>query len=149
MAIKFPESESWSLEDKLQDAKPNLDTMTLDARINHDTDIVTKILAPANVVRSDIVKVVCMRKRGVPSSPTKMVFSNSEIATKVLKCRLSILSGSKGKISLHADQTLMQRTCITNARKQLYQRRQAGEMNLSLKVINGKPTIVRNEDEKN
>ncbi|KAL3282831.1 hypothetical protein HHI36_005994 [Cryptolaemus montrouzieri] len=121
----------------------------LDARINHDTDVVAKILAPANVVHSDIVKVVRMGKRVVPSRPTKVVFPNSEIAAKVLKCRSSILSASKGKIYLQADQTMMQRTCITNARKQLDQRRQAGEMSLSLKVINGKPTIVRNKNEKN
>ncbi|KAK9884128.1 hypothetical protein WA026_005081 [Henosepilachna vigintioctopunctata] len=124
--------------------RPESGDPVLNTRIKHDKYSIANILTPANLSDNEVVRVLRMGKRGVKNRPAKVVFSTPEASKRVLRSRSVILENCKQKISINADQTPSQRTYLSDVRNRLDQRRQAGEDDLALKFINGKPTIISN-----
>jgi hypothetical protein len=109
-----------------------------------DLDTVTnilKVIDPAiSVCEENIHR---LGKQGSnPSRLLKVRLSNPDVANKVLRSRFLLKQSDYKNVKINNDMTRQQIVYLKNVRKNLEERTQSGEENLTIKYINGLPQIV-------
>lgn len=76
----------------------------------------------------------------------KILFNNKQAAVNILKNKTKLLSTKFKNLRIHGDETKLQRDYLNKLRQKLQERSNAGETNLTIKYIKGKPTILSTSD---
>lgn len=74
--------------------------------------------------------------------PLKVVVDNPDTVLKILKNKKKLLNTKYKKLSIFNDQTPKQRDFLTQIRNELKDRIDKGEKDITIKYVNGSPTIV-------
>lgn len=114
-------------------------------RIADDTRIVRTVMDTLGAGHVGLVKVVRLGKRGNKVRPVKLVLSSRNDVIECLKHKHR-LSDTVYRIS--ADLTELQRSHISDLRKELKVRVEHGETDLTIKYIEGLPKIVKKSGSK-
>lgn len=114
-------------------------------RIAEDTRIVHSILDTLGGSHVELAKVVRLGKRGSRTRPLKLVLPSRNDVIECLKHKHK-LGGTGYRIS--ADLTELQRSHMDGLRKQLKERVDHGETDLTIKYIEGLPKIVKKHEPK-
>ncbi|KAK9710302.1 hypothetical protein QE152_g26107 [Popillia japonica] len=118
-------------------------------QINLDTSLVKEFFARVDIQEPEF-KISRLGKFDPTSSrsrPVKVQLSSEAMVHKILKNSRKITTTDKWKgISFSRDRTTMQRELHRVMKQNLHDRLNAGEKYLTLKYINGIPSIVSSEN---
>lgn len=108
---------------------------------NDDLDGVKTILNGLEIADKDKIHTLRLGRRGANSRPLKIFLGSRSNALLVLKNKTYISEKNSG-IKITNDETPMQREYKAKLRAELEQRKTAGEENLTIRYVKGKPKIV-------
>lgn len=107
--------------------------------IADDTNRVTSILNKVTSLNTNNIKLYRLgAKRSDKTRPIKMEFAEPSQAKLILQNRHVV----SNEINIKCDQTVLQRKQLSDLRKELEDRLQRGEANLTIKYINSCPKII-------
>lgn len=125
---------------------PEPQTSDLDERRDFDKNRVSKVLKAIYKDCPDPIKISRIGKyNSEKSRPLKVCFGSHETAKVILRNKNQENCGS---VKIYSDQTKHQQAYMKDLKKQLQQRTDNGESNLTIKYIKGTPQIVMQQSKK-
>lgn len=118
----------------------------VDTRVADDLRNLTVALSPLSISLPMDIKMFRLGKpTGSSTRPLKIVFNNSDHATKALSAfRLASTDTSltSTQIKLVRDKTVLERELLRNCHAELDRRKNSGESNLTISYVNGTPSVT-------
>jgi hypothetical protein len=122
----------------------------LDDRISFDlvqiNNVIKTILVDTSIIPKKVIRIG--RSQAGKSRPIKVIFDSKSDVFDIIKNKrkLSQCNSSLSSINISTDRTLYQREAMKKLREELKQRTSKGEMDLTIKFVNGVPDIVKKSE---
>ncbi|CAI6360305.1 unnamed protein product [Macrosiphum euphorbiae] len=126
------------------------DSNRLDDRISFDlvqiNNVIKTILVETSIIPKKVIRIG--RSQAGKSRPIKVIFDSKSDVFDIIKNKrkLSQCNSSLSSINISTDRTLYQRETMKKLREELNQRTSKGEMDLTIKFVNGVPNIVKKSE---